>query len=124
MWFPSQGHMSRASLRQSQSPIQQSFSEGLLPEDRVIETKMAFKSLCYLLTIVTVGVLLMSGGVTSTRVIRQKRSDDGGPLEVVVARLSQQVSALNAQLTQQVSALNAKVTALESKTSKPEQISC
>ena len=70
---------------------------------------MAFKSLYFLLIIVTVGVLLMTREVASSRVTRQKRSDDGGPLESVVEQLSKLVTSLNA-----------KVAVLETKTSKPD----
>ena len=48
---------------------------------------MAFKSLYFLLIIVTVDVLLVTRDVASSRVTRQKRSDDGGPLETVVEQL-------------------------------------
>jgi len=55
--------------------------------------------------------------------VRGKRSDDGGPLEVVVQQLTQQVNSLTAQLNQHVNELNAhlgqqdtKLTALEAKT--------
>ena len=70
---------------------------------------MAFKSLYFLLIIVTVDVLLVTRDVASSRVTRQKRSDDGGPLETVVEQLSQLVASLNA-----------KVAVLETKTSKPD----
>ena len=52
--------------------------------------------------------------VTSSRLTRQKRSDDGGPLEAVVEQLTQQVTSLNAQLN----SVNAEVTALKMKTGK------
>jgi uncharacterized protein YlxW (UPF0749 family) len=51
---------------------------------------------------------------TSGSEVRVKRADDGGPLEAVVAQLSQQVTSLTAQLT----ALNNEVTSLNNKTSK------
>ena len=62
--------------------------------------------------------LLMVSGMTSSAVIRRKRSDDGGPLEAVVENLSQQVNVLNAQLTQQVNSLNAEIAVIKSKTGK------
>lgn len=72
--------------------------------------------------VVTVG--LLAGRTTSwTRVNRQRRSDDGGPLEVVVEQLSQQVASLKSQLTEQansfnalLSTANAKIAALGTKT--------
>ena len=73
---------------------------------------MALKRLYFLLTIVTLDVLLVTTGVTSSRAIRQKRSDDGGRLEAVVEQLSQLVNSLNA-----------KVAALETKTGKLELVS-
>jgi uncharacterized protein YlxW (UPF0749 family) len=65
--------------------------------------------------IVMVMVMMMSTlALTSGSEVRVKRADDGGPLEAVVAQLSQQVTSLTAQLT----ALNNEVTTLKTKTSK------
>ena len=59
-------------------------------------------------------VALLVVSVTSSRLTKQKRSDDGCPLEAVVEQLTQQVTSLNAQLN----SVNAEVTALKMKTGK------
>ena len=48
-------------------------------------------------------------GVRAVHEVREKRSDDGGPLQAVVDQLSQQVNSLTAQLA----AVNAEVAALK-----------
>ena len=67
---------------------------------------MMLTSLHFLLTMATVQVVLVTGE-SGPLVDRQRRSDDGGPLEAVVEHLSQQVTSLNAQMA-----------ALQAKTSK------
>ena len=69
----------------------------------------------------TVQLLVLN--VSTSTASREKRSDDGDPLEAVVEHLSQQVTALNAQLTQQansftaqLNSVNTEVAALKAKT--------
>ena len=75
--------------------------------------RMFFKSRQFLVGY-AFAVALLVVSVTSSRLTRQKRSDDGGPLEAVVEQLTQQVTSLNAQLN----SVNAEVTALKMKTGK------
>ena len=69
-----------------------------------------------LLIALTVGVFVVE--VTVSAESRGRRSDDGGPLEVVVEQLSQQVTSLtaqlnsvNTQLTAQLNSVNTQLTA-------------
>ena len=78
---------------------------------------MAIKLLLFFLSIATTKLMLVDAEAGS-RVSRQRRSDDGGPLEAVVEHQSQQISTLNAQLN----AVNAKMAALEARTSKIQRM--
>ena len=83
-----------------------------------------------LLIALTVGVFVVE--VTVSAESRERRSDDGGPLEVVVEQLSQQVTSLtaqlnsvnaqlnsvNTQLTAQLNSVNTDLSALKSRTGK------
>ena len=70
-------------------------------------------------------IALLMVDVTSSPVGRERRSDDAGPLVLVVEKLTQQVNSLNTQLieqansfTAQLDSVNAEVTALKAKTGK------
>ena len=61
-----------------------------------------------LLAVCAIAALIVE--TTSSTVSRGRRADDGGPLEVVVEQLSQQVNSLSAQLTQQAASFNSQLT--------------
>ena len=72
-----------------------------------------------LLIVLVVGVFVVE--VEMIPVGRGRRSDDGGPLEVVVEQLSQQVTSLTAQLNSvntQLSSMNTDLSALKTRTGK------
>ena len=70
-----------------------------------------------LLVVLAFGVLTI--GVKVSAESRERRSDDAGPLEVVVERLSQEVASFTAQLSSMSSkldSLNSDLTTLRSRT--------
>ena len=89
-----------------------------------------------LLIALTVGVFVVE--VTVSAESRERRSDDGGPLEVVVEQLSQQVTSLTAQLNSvntqltaqlnsvntQLNSVNTDLSALKSRTGKRLLLTC
>ena len=86
---------------------------------------MSLKLCQFLLVMVSVEMLMVKVSMSPAR--RQKRGDDGDPLNAVVEQLSQQVTSLKAQLTQQENTFNAKLNSVNTeinslKTRTGEQI--